>query len=214
LRSKKSALALKQTGAFGYYGAVLARESRCRINFSGAHSPKKSLSAAYAHFLTPIRNEKWKGLAFVEAALEQEDALLKTGNARLKNKLANFRQQFASLRPKGELHPDAVRILVLLFQQEAMPVSRIAVLLGISEGMGKYHCDELLKAEMIKYSMVVMMGEREVFLTVRGRAYLVEHGHHIRRESSTVGTGYQAFRGDSLGSRCRLFITGRRLRGQ
>ena len=111
--------------------------------------------------------------------LAEQITTLETENANLKQKVANFDQQFAGARPKDELHPDAIRFLKLLFEHDTgLTVSQIAYLLGISEGMTEYHHDVLLDAKLVGLS--VRMPEDSaliVFLGAKGRAYLVEHGH-------------------------------------
>jgi DNA-binding transcriptional ArsR family regulator len=111
--------------------------------------------------------------------LAEQITTLETENAKLKQKVANLNQQFASARPKGELHPDAIRFLKLLFEhEEGLTVSQIATSLGISKGMAEYHLDVLLDAEMVDLSVRMPKGSAlAVFLEAKGRAYLVEHGH-------------------------------------
>jgi DNA-binding NarL/FixJ family response regulator len=108
--------------------------------------------------------------------LAEQITTLETENANLKQKAANFDQQFAGARPKSELHPDTIRFLKLLFEHDTgLTVSQIAYLLGISEGMTEYHHDVLLDAKLVGLS--VRMHKETVFLEAKGRAYLVEHGH-------------------------------------
>jgi DNA-binding MarR family transcriptional regulator len=112
--------------------------------------------------------------------LAEQITTLETENANLKQKVANLNQQFAGARPKGELHPDAIRFLKLLFEhEEGLTVSQIASLLGISKGMAEYHHDVLVDAEMVGLSVRMPKGSAlaVVFLEAKGRAYLVEHGH-------------------------------------
>jgi DNA-binding transcriptional ArsR family regulator len=111
--------------------------------------------------------------------LAEQITTLETENANLKQKVANLNEQFASARPKGELHPDAIRFLKLLFEhEEGLTVSQIASSLGISKGMAEYHLDVLLDAEMVDLSVRMPKGSAlAVFLEAKGRAYLVEHGH-------------------------------------
>ena len=111
--------------------------------------------------------------------LTEQITTLETENANLKQKVANFDQQFAGARPKGELHPDAIRFLKLLFEHDTgLTVSQIAYLLGISEGMTEYHHDVLLDAEMVGLQVITHKGSvLTVFLEAKGRAYLVEHSH-------------------------------------
>ena len=111
--------------------------------------------------------------------LTEQITTLETENANLKQKVANIDQQFAGARPKGELHPDAIRFLKLLFEHDTgLTVSQIADSLGISTGMAEYHHDVLLDAEMVSLSVRMPKGSALiVFLEARGRAYLVEQGH-------------------------------------
>jgi hypothetical protein len=111
--------------------------------------------------------------------LAEQITTLETENANLKQKVPNFDQQFAGARPKGELGPDAVRFLKLLFEHDTgLTVSQIAYLLGISEGMTEYHHDVLLDAEMVGLSVRTPKGSTLIVsLEAKGRAYLVEHGH-------------------------------------
>ena len=111
--------------------------------------------------------------------LAEQITTLETENANLKQKVANFDQQFAGARPKGELHPAAIRFLKLLFEHDTgLTVSQIAYLLGTSEGMTEYHHDVLLDAEMVGLSVRTPKGSTLIVsLEAKGRAYLVEHGH-------------------------------------
>jgi DNA-binding transcriptional ArsR family regulator len=111
--------------------------------------------------------------------LADQITTLETENTNLKQTVANLNQQFAGARPKGELHPDAIRFLKLLFEhEEGLTVSQIATSLGISKGMAEYHLDVLLDAEMVDLSVRMPKGSAlAVFLEAKGRAYLVEHGH-------------------------------------
>ena len=111
--------------------------------------------------------------------LTEQITMLETENANLKQEVANFDQQFAGARPKGELHPDAIRFLKLLFEHDTgLTVSQIAYLLGTSEGMTEYHHDVLLDAKLVGLSVRMPKEPAlKVFLEAKGRAYLVEHGH-------------------------------------
>ena len=111
--------------------------------------------------------------------LSEQITTLETENANLKQKVANIDQQFAGALPKGELHPDAIRFLKLLFEHDkGLTVSQIASSLGISKGMAEYHHDVLLDAEMVGLAFRMPKGSAlKVFLGAKGRAYLVEHGH-------------------------------------
>jgi hypothetical protein len=111
--------------------------------------------------------------------LTEQITTLETENANLKQKVANFDQQFAGAPPKAELHPDAIRFLKLLFEHDTgLTVPQIADSLGISKGMAEYHHDVLLDAEMVSLSVRMPKGSALiVFLEAKGRAYLVEHGH-------------------------------------
>jgi hypothetical protein len=111
--------------------------------------------------------------------LAEQVTTLETENTNLKQKVANLEQQRAGAPPKGELHPDAIRFLKLLFKHDrGLTVSQIAGALGISKGMAEYHHDVLLDAEMIGSPVIMpIRGELTVFLKAKGRAYLVEHGH-------------------------------------
>ena len=111
--------------------------------------------------------------------LAEQITTLETENANLKQKVTNRIQQFADAGPKGELHPDAIRFLKLLFEQDkGLTVSQIATSLGISKGMAEYYHDVLLNAEMVGLSVRMPKGSAlAVFLEAKGRAYLVEHGH-------------------------------------
>ena len=110
------------------------------------------------------------------ALLTKQITALETENSNLKKRVADLEQELTGVRPKGDLHPDAVRFLKVLFEQGAQPVSQIAALLGIQKGFGEYHRDELLKREMIGYPMVRTLGrESSLLLKPKGRAYLVVH---------------------------------------
>ncbi len=110
--------------------------------------------------------------------LTEQVTTLETQNTDLKQKVANLGQQLAGVPPKGELHPDAVRLLNLLFEHdEGLTVSETARALGISKGMAQYHYDVLLDAEMVDLRLITLMGNKlTLFLKPTGRAYLVEHG--------------------------------------
>jgi hypothetical protein len=111
--------------------------------------------------------------------LAEQVTTLETENANLKQKVANLNQQFAGTGPSGQLHPDAIRFLKLLFHHDkGLTVSEIAGSLGISNGMAEYHHDVLLDAEMVGLSVRIPKASTPiVFLEAKGRAYLVEHGH-------------------------------------
>jgi len=113
------------------------------------------------------------------ALLAEQVTTLETENADLTQKAANLEQQLAGVPPKGELHPDAIRFLQLLFKHDrGLTLSQIAGALGISKGMAEYHHDVLLDAEMVGLSVRMPKGTAlKVFLEAKGRAYLVEHGH-------------------------------------
>jgi chromosome segregation ATPase len=112
------------------------------------------------------------------ALLTEQIATLETEKANLKEKLADLEQQLDRLRSKEELHQDAIRFLKALFQSGELPLSEIARIIGVNKGIAEYHRDQLLKAEMIGYPMMVTRGqEPSVMLESKGRAYLVEHGH-------------------------------------
>src|SRR5437764_13620478 len=65
--------------------------------------------------------------------LRDQVTTLETQNTDLKRKVANLGQQLAGVPPKGELHPDAVRLLKLLFEHDGgVTVSAVAGELGIS----------------------------------------------------------------------------------
>ncbi len=113
------------------------------------------------------------------ALLAEQVTTVETENANLKQKVANLEQQLTGVRAKGELHPDAIRFLKLLFKHDrGLTISQIAGSLGISKGMAEYHHDVLLDAEMVGLPVIMpMRSELTVFLKAKGRAYLVEHGH-------------------------------------
>jgi DNA-binding MarR family transcriptional regulator len=112
------------------------------------------------------------------ALLAEQVTTLETENANLKQKAADFEQQLAGVRPKGKLHPDAIRFLKLLFENGGLTLSQIAGSLGISKGMVEYHHDVLLDLEMVGLQVVTLKGSAlTVLLKAKGRAYLVEHGH-------------------------------------
>src|SRR6266481_3213840 len=109
------------------------------------------------------------------ALLAEQVTTLETENANLKQKAADFEQQLAGVRPKGKLHPDAIRFLKLLFENGGLTISQIAGSLGISKGMVEYHHDVLLDLEMVGLQVVTLKGSvLTVFLKAKGRAYLVE----------------------------------------
>src|ERR1051325_7704845 len=83
------------------------------------------------------------------ALLTEQVATLETENANLNQKVAGLQQQLDRFHPKGELQPDAVRFLKLLFQQDGLTVSQIAGALGIQKGMAEFHRDVLVKGKMI-----------------------------------------------------------------
>jgi hypothetical protein len=111
--------------------------------------------------------------------LAEQVTTLETENANLKQKAADFEQQLAGVRPKGKLHPDAIRFLKLLFENDrGLTISQIAGSLGISKGMAEYHHDVLLDLEMVGLQVITLKGSMlTVFLEAKGRAYLVEHSH-------------------------------------
>ena len=111
--------------------------------------------------------------------LTEQVTTLETQNTDLKQKVTNLGQQLAGVPPKGELHPDAVRLLKLLFEHDGgLTVSEVAGALGISKGMAQYHYDVLLDAEMVDLRLITLMGDKlTLLLKPTGRAYLVEHGH-------------------------------------
>jgi DNA-binding MarR family transcriptional regulator len=112
------------------------------------------------------------------ALLAEQITSLETENSNLKKKVEGLEQQLEHVRPKGELQPDAVRFLKVMFQQGSLPVSQIAAALGMEKGMADYHRDQLLQAKMVGWPMVGTMGrESSLLLLPKGRAYLVEHGH-------------------------------------
>jgi len=113
------------------------------------------------------------------ALLAEQVTTLETENANLKQKVANFEQQLAGVRPKGKLHPDAIKILKLLFENDRdLTISQIAGSLGISKQMAEYHHDVLLDLEMVGLQVITLKGSvLTVFLKAKGRAYLVEHSH-------------------------------------
>jgi len=112
------------------------------------------------------------------ALLAEQVTTLETENANLKQKAADFEQQLAGVRPKGKLHPDAIRFLKLLFENGGLTISQIAGSIGISKGMVEYHHDVLLDLEMVGLQVVTLKGSvLTVFLKAKGRAYLVEHSH-------------------------------------
>ena len=111
--------------------------------------------------------------------LAEQVTTLETENANLKQKAADFEQQLTGVRPKGKLHPDAIRFLKLLFENDrGLTISQIAGSLGISKGMAEYHHDVLLDLEMVGLQVITHKGSvLTVFLEAKGRAYLVEHSH-------------------------------------
>jgi DNA-binding MarR family transcriptional regulator len=112
------------------------------------------------------------------ALLSEQVAALQSENAKLKHKVEDLVQKIESLGPKGELHPDAVNFLKLMFQRGSLPVSQIAATLGMEKGMVEYHSEKLLEAGMIGWPTVMTRGrETPILLLPKGRAYLVEHGH-------------------------------------
>jgi DNA-binding MarR family transcriptional regulator len=112
------------------------------------------------------------------ALLAEQVTTLETENTNLKQKITNLEQEHAGVPPKGELHPDAIRFLKLLFKHDrGMTISQIAGSLGISKGMAEYHHDVLVEAGMVSSPVIMpMRSELTVFLRAKGRAYLVEHG--------------------------------------
>jgi predicted RNase H-like nuclease (RuvC/YqgF family) len=112
------------------------------------------------------------------ATLEQENASLKAEKSNLQKKITDLEEQLDRLQPKEELHPDAIRLLQLLFQRDNIRISEIAALLGIQKGMAEFHCDVLLAAKMIGLPMIVTMGQEVPYhICPKGREYLVKHGH-------------------------------------
>jgi len=112
------------------------------------------------------------------ALLTEQIAALKTENANLKKKAADLEQELDRLRPKDELHQDAIRFLALLFRQGGLTTSQIAATLGIHKGMAEYHRDVLVKAKMISLLVTVTSGrENPYHLRSKGKDYLVKHGH-------------------------------------
>jgi hypothetical protein len=113
------------------------------------------------------------------ALLAEQVTTLETENANLKQKVADSEQQLAGVRPKGKLHPDAIRFLKLLFENDrGLTISQIAGSLGISKGMAEYHHDVLLDLEMVGLQVITLKGSAlTAFLKAKGRAYLVEHSH-------------------------------------
>src|ERR1043166_8651334 len=71
--------------------------------------------------------------------LAEQVTTLEAENANLKQKVTNLDQQFAAARPTGKVHPDAIRLLKLLFEHDkGLTVSQIATSLGISKGLAEY----------------------------------------------------------------------------
>src|SRR5438046_468469 len=107
--------------------------------------------------------------------LAEQITTLETENAKLKQKVANLDQQFAGARPKSELHPDAIRLLKLLFEHDkGLTVSQVAGSLGMSNGMAEYHHDVLLDAETVGLSARLPNGATlTVVLEAEGSAELV-----------------------------------------
>src|SRR5881392_3918585 len=125
--------------------------------------------------------------------LAEQITTLETENANLKQKGANLDQQFAGARPKSELHPDAIRLLKLLFEHDkGLTISQIAGSLGISKGMAEYHHDVLLDAGMVGLSVRRPKGTAlKASLEAKGRAYLVKNGMFESSWSKPTNTEYR-----------------------
>jgi predicted nuclease with TOPRIM domain len=109
-------------------------------------------------------------------ALEQEKSVFETENSNLKKKIENLEQQLERLRPKDDLHPDAIGFLKLLFVHSNLGIPGIMASLGITKGMAEYHRDNLLKAKMIARPNFGVAGQQTKYhIRAEGRAYLVEH---------------------------------------
>jgi len=126
---------------------------------------------------TQALNQARQDKVFTESLLNQQLAALKSSKENTDPQ--TLEQQLTGVRPKCELHPDAIRFLKLLFKHDrGLTISQIAGSLGISKGMAEYHHDVLLDAEMVGLPVIMpMRSELTVFLKAKGRAYLVEHGH-------------------------------------
>ncbi len=91
------------------------------------------------------------------STLEQENTTLKTENANFKQKVENLEQQLDRLRPSDELHPDAIKMMELLFDQD-LAIEYMAEVSGISRGMGKHYRDVLVRSGLIQQTGVGFKG--------------------------------------------------------
>ena len=110
--------------------------------------------------------------------LTEQIATLQKENTDLKAKVYELEQELKSVKPKGDLAADTVRVLRLLFDNDGLTVSQIAGFLGLAKGMAEYHSGALRERKMIAFPMVITMGEENSnYLTQKGREYLVKGGH-------------------------------------
>ena len=110
--------------------------------------------------------------------LTEQVTTLVTENADLKNQVGNLEQELTRLRPTDGLKPDTVRVLKLIFDNQALTISQIAGALKMSVGMAQYHIDILNKAKMAALPAFRSVNRETPYqLLSAGREYLVEHGH-------------------------------------
>jgi len=109
--------------------------------------------------------------------LEKQVAALETENKNLKGKVYDLEQEISRSKPKLDLEDDTIKALRLFFDQD-LAVSRVAEVLGISNGKADYHCGVLQQRGMIELPMAFVMPgmELEYFITQKGREYLVKLG--------------------------------------
>jgi len=111
------------------------------------------------------------------ALLTEQITTLEAENSNVKKKVADLEQELDRLRPKKELHQDAVRFLKLLFDQPRLSLPQIVNALNISRGMVEYHRDKLWKAKMIGYGRGVSYGRamETYVLLPKGREYVAKY---------------------------------------
>jgi len=104
--------------------------------------------------------------------LEKHIETLETENANLKKKVADLDR----IRPKDDLHVEAIKILQLLANQSGLRIEQIANFLGVSKTRAEYHRDVLKQLKMIRCPTFVTIGEETYQLSSGGREYLAKHG--------------------------------------
>jgi len=113
--------------------------------------------------------------------LTEQVAALESENANLKTKVKELEQKLADLSPlPGGLDKVSLNFLKLLFEHDELSIEAIAASLKISKGMAQYHCDLLSEAEMIQQTRI---GYESDFgsspgaygILLKGREYVVKH---------------------------------------